>query len=97
MLKAVIFDMDGVLVNTEPVYYKVTKEILNENGHDIDYKEYEKYIGMTNEFTWELLKQKYSINIDTNELIENMMILKDVIIKRDGYELIENIENLLKI
>ncbi|MBO3442983.1 HAD family hydrolase [Clostridium sp. CCUG 7971] len=96
MLKAVIFDMDGVLVNTEPVYYKVTKEILNENGHDIDYKEYEKYIGMTNECTWELLKQKYSINIDTNELIENMMILKDVIIKRDGYELIENVESLLE-
>lgn len=96
MLKAVIFDMDGVLVNTEPVYYKVIKEILNENGHDIDYKEYEKYIGMTNEYTWELLKEKYSINIDINELIDNMMILKNVIIKRDGYELIEGIEDLLE-
>lgn len=96
MLKAVIFDMDGVLVNTEPVYYKVTKEILNENGHDIDYKGYEKYIGMTNELTWELLKKEYSINMDTNELIDNMMILKDVIIKRDGYELIDGIESLLE-
>lgn len=96
MLKAVIFDMDGVLVNTEPVYYKVIKEILNENGHDIDYKEYEKYIGMTNEYTWELLKKEYSINMDTNELIDNMMILKDVIIRRDGYELIDGIEILLE-
>lgn len=96
MLKAVIFDMDGVLVNTEPVYYKVIKEILNENGHDIDYKEYGKYIGMTNENTWELLKKEYSINIDTNELIDNMMILKNVIIRRDGYELIDGIERLLE-
>ena len=96
MLKAVIFDMDGVLVNTEPIYYKVVKEILNENNHDITYKEYEKYIGMTNEYTWELIKTEYDIPQSIEELIDTMMILKDVIIKRDGYELIDGVLDLLE-
>ena len=96
MLKAVIFDMDGVLVNTEPIYYKVVKEIINENNHDITYKEYEKYIGMTNEYTWELIKLEYNISQSIEELIDTMMILKDVIIKRDGYELIDGVLDLLE-
>lgn len=96
MLKAVIFDMDGVLVNTEPIYYKVVKEIINENNHDITYKEYEKYIGMTNEYTWELIKSEYNISQSIEELIDTMMILKDVIIKRDGYELIDGVLDLLE-
>lgn len=96
MLKAVIFDMDGVLVNTEPIYYKVVREILNENNHDITYKEYEKYIGMTNEYTWELIKSEYNISTPVDELIDTMMVLKDVIIKRDEYELIDGVVELLE-
>lgn len=96
MLKAVIFDMDGVLVNTEPIHYKVVREILNENNHDITYKEYEKYIGMTNEYTWELIRSEYNISTSVDELIDTMMVLKDVIIKRDGYELIDGVVDLLE-
>ncbi len=96
MFKAVIFDMDGVLVNTEPIYYKVVREILNENNHDITYKEYEKYIGMTNEYTWELIRLEYNISTSVDELIDTMMVLKDVIIKRDGYELIDGVVDLLE-
>ena len=37
-MKAVIFDMDGVLINTEPLHYRCWKEILKEkNGIDLDY------------------------------------------------------------
>ncbi|RDY29004.1 HAD family phosphatase [Romboutsia weinsteinii] len=95
MLKAVIFDMDGVIVNTEPIYYKVIKELLNEMGHDIDYKEYEKLIGTTNEYTWDSLKKKFFITRDTYELIDEMMLLKEVIIKRDGYQIIDGIKELI--
>lgn len=95
MLKAVIFDMDGVIVNTEPIYYTVIKELLNEMGHGIDYKEYEKLIGTTNEYTWDSLKKDFSITRNTQELIDEMMLLKEVIIKRDGYKTIDGIKELI--
>ena len=34
-MKAVIFDMDGVLINTEPLHYRCWKEILKEKTESI--------------------------------------------------------------
>ena len=37
MVKAVIFDMDGVLVDTEPVYYRRLEEFLISRGYHFFY------------------------------------------------------------
>ncbi|HJB33028.1 MAG TPA: HAD hydrolase-like protein, partial [Candidatus Blautia merdipullorum] len=37
MLKGIIFDMDGVLINSEPFHFKVWKETLKRRGVDLDY------------------------------------------------------------
>ncbi|HOP40032.1 MAG TPA: HAD family phosphatase [Geobacteraceae bacterium] len=46
MLKAVIFDFDGIIVDTEPIHYKAFQEILRPIGLAFSWNEYlEKYIG----------------------------------------------------
>ena len=46
MLKAVIFDFDGVLVDTEPLHYRAFQEILAPLGLGYSYEHYvEHYIG----------------------------------------------------
>lgn len=40
MVKAVIFDLDGLLVDTETVCYQVLREILAEFGHSFTLEEY---------------------------------------------------------
>lgn len=46
MLKAVIFDFDGIIVDTEPIHYQAFQEILRPLGHAYSWNEYlEKYIG----------------------------------------------------
>ena len=46
MLKAVIFDFDGVLVDTEPLHYRAFQEILAPLGLGYSYERYvEHYIG----------------------------------------------------
>jgi beta-phosphoglucomutase len=46
LLKAVIFDCDGVLVDTEPLHYRAFQEVLNPIGLGHDYDRYlAHYIG----------------------------------------------------
>ena len=41
----VIFDMDGVIVNSEPVIMKAAKDALNSYGIPAEYSDFEPYIG----------------------------------------------------
>jgi HAD superfamily hydrolase (TIGR01509 family) len=47
MLNAVIFDFDGIIVNTEPVHYRVYQEIFVPLGLGFSWEEYvSRYIGL---------------------------------------------------
>ncbi len=65
MLKAIIFDFDGVITDSEPVHLKMFQKVLGEMGLTISEKDYyEIYLGMDDKgcFTT-LLKSK---GIDSN-------------------------------
>lgn len=47
-IKAVIFDMDGVLLDTEPIYTEVTQEVLNDFGKTFEWSLKAKMIGRNN-------------------------------------------------
>ena len=42
---AVIFDMDGVLVDGEPLHFATVNELLGEEGHSISLEAYKPYMG----------------------------------------------------
>lgn len=48
-VKAVIFDMDGLMFDTESIYYKANQKTADEIGLPFDYPFYEKYIGASDE------------------------------------------------
>ncbi|MGB3509457.1 MAG: HAD-IA family hydrolase [Microcoleaceae cyanobacterium] len=49
MLKAILFDLDGTLANTDPLHYETWKDILNHQGVTIDHSSYKLHIsGKTN-------------------------------------------------
>ena len=49
MLKAILFDLDGTLANTDPLHYQTWKEILNNHAIAINHNYYKQYIsGRTN-------------------------------------------------
>lgn len=50
MIKALIFDLDGTLVNTEPLHYRAWKATLMENGvAEFTFETFLYYVGMSNE------------------------------------------------
>lgn len=55
MVKAVIFDMDGVLVETEAYYFKRRMAFLKEKNIEPLSKKMEDYIGLDNKSIWDRL------------------------------------------
>lgn len=68
-LKAAIFDMDGVIIDSEPIHYQVNQEIYKELGIEIDDQEYNTFIGLSNTDNWTILKEKYNLQDSIEELV----------------------------
>lgn len=61
-IQAVIFDMDGVLLDSEPLHYQAVNEILaEEGGRGLPFADYLPYIGTTVEYTWNDLIERYRL------------------------------------
>lgn len=69
MLEAVIFDMDGVMIDSEPLHYKTEKEILEGFGvTDYPFSEHAQYVGMRTRDLWKGHCQKYNLTKTPEEL-----------------------------
>ena len=55
--QAVIFDLDGVLVDSEPLHHQAANAVLLEDGHPpLSLAEYTRYLGLTDEDMWRDLR-----------------------------------------
>jgi HAD superfamily hydrolase (TIGR01509 family) len=59
---AVVFDMDGVLLDSEPLHHGVLNELLARDNLILDRPEYERFIGWTTEAMFEALIAKYGLS-----------------------------------
>jgi beta-phosphoglucomutase-like phosphatase (HAD superfamily) len=69
MLQAVIFDMDGVLLDSEPLHMEADREIFNKLGFKVTEQEQELFLGMGAEGTYAWLKEHFGLD----EPLENLL------------------------
>ncbi|MDE6210056.1 MAG: GNAT family N-acetyltransferase [Lachnospiraceae bacterium] len=98
MLKAIIFDMDGVLVDSERIHYEADKRMLKEQfGIDMSFDYYKQYIGGTVSNMWNGIIRDFKLeNVD--EYILNSYtddILKEMLEKR-GYPAVAGVVPFIK-
>ena len=62
MEKVILFDMDGVLVNTEPLHSRLWKQVLAERGLDIAFEVYKGCIGANGKRLMELVLEHYGVD-----------------------------------
>jgi len=69
LIKGVVFDLDGVIVNTPDIYFKTMKEYIR--GHSVKVKDEDvsKLIGYSLRDELMLINQKYGLNIELSEFV----------------------------
>jgi HAD superfamily hydrolase (TIGR01509 family) len=58
---AVIFDMDGVLIDSEPLHFEVLNAVLGLDGQSLTREENEAFIGTTSEFMFSTLIARHRL------------------------------------
>ncbi|QOV40081.1 HAD family phosphatase [Streptomyces ferrugineus] len=67
---AVIFDLDGTLVDSEPNYYEAGRRLLAEHGvPDFTWADHERYVGISTLETVTLWKREYGLRATVDELL----------------------------
>jgi beta-phosphoglucomutase family hydrolase len=61
MVKAVIFDMDGVIVDSEPLHKEVEREMFTEFGMTISPEQQHRFTGTSNAGMWAQLKAEFKL------------------------------------
>ena len=67
-IEAVIFDMDGVLVDSEPYHVENEKRMFKIMGLEISDDEHAGYMGTATDVMWEQIKRDRNLSIDVAEV-----------------------------
>ncbi len=60
-IDAVVFDMDGVLLDSEPLHHLTVNDLLAEEGAHLELADYLGYVGTTLEDTWDDLVRRFGL------------------------------------
>jgi len=71
MLKAVIFDFDGVIVDSEPLHFEAFNALLAESDLSVGWDEYyEKYLGYTDRECLAAISEDHGLGFDEAKIAE---------------------------
>ncbi|HLZ27332.1 MAG TPA: HAD family phosphatase [Chloroflexota bacterium] len=68
--EAIIFDMDGVLIDSEPLHFEVLNTVLATDGQALSRAENEEFIGTTTAVMWQTLIARRGLGRSMGDYIE---------------------------
>jgi HAD superfamily hydrolase (TIGR01509 family) len=100
LTKLVIFDLDGVLLDSESLYKQLNFQLFDDLGVHITHEEYNSFIGIHAEHMWGCIKDKGDLSQSVQELIvmereaKYNGLLESELIPNEGlYELLDLIKS----
>ena len=70
-LKAVIFDMDGVILDSEPIYYQIETKFFRNLGISISDEEYHTFVGLSMIEMWRRIKNNHNLKEVIGALVKS--------------------------
>jgi len=97
MIQTVIFDMDGVIVDTEPVHHYAYNQHFKQLNIEVSPEMYASFTGNSTKNTFEKIKEAFSIDDDIESLIATKRnLFNDAFDQKEDLFLLEGVEDLIK-
>ncbi len=96
MRKVIIFDMDGVIVDSEYTFLSSKTQMLLDRGIDTDETYQYQFMGTTFPFMWQVMKKECQLEDSVDDLISEMNDRREQMIARDGIQPIEGVVAFIK-
>jgi len=97
MIQTVIFDMDGVIVDTEPVHRYAYFQYFSELNIEVSEELFTSFTGNSTRNVFQRLKTIFNLEDDVEDLIlRKRSLFNDAFDHKEDLELLEGVENLIK-
>ena len=97
MIKTVIFDMDGVIVDSEPVHHHAYELHFKDLNIEVSDEMYASFTGNSTKNIYERLKIAFNLSADVNELVlTKRALFNDAFDKKEDLFLLDGVEDLIK-
>ncbi|WP_035678639.1 HAD family hydrolase [Flavobacterium limnosediminis] len=97
MIKTVIFDMDGVIVDTEPVHKYAYFKHFDELGIQVTEEMYASFTGNSTRNVFQRIKEMFSLEHEVEDLIlRKRHLFNEAFDTKPDLELIAGVHNLIK-
>jgi HAD superfamily hydrolase (TIGR01509 family) len=95
-IKAVIFDHDGTLVNSEPVHWHCWTEVMRPFGMKLSQEEYKRNLsGMPSNVSAAWLADKFNLDVNPGALLTSKQKLLRAFLTNHAYPLMPGVAQLL--